>query len=53
MSLGDVAADWHESVIRVMQQMVPALVVNAVVVDDRGIGDPSRNQDPARPVGTC
>ena len=52
-SLEDVAAALGETVIRETLGVVPAWAANAVVVDDRGIDDPSRNQDLARPVGTC
>ncbi len=53
MSLEDVVVDLHGSATRVTQWVVPAWFADAVVVDDRGIGDPSRNQDRSRPGGTC
>lgn len=53
MLLEDVVGGLRETAIRVTLWVVPAWFADAVVVDDRGIGDPSRNQDLFRPGGTC
>ena len=54
MSLEYVAAALHGPVIRETRWVVPAWTVNAAVVgDDPGIGDPSRNQALGRLAGTC
>lgn len=56
LALEDGVAGLGAAVIRVMLWVVPAWFADAAaaaVVDDRGIGDPSRNQDRARPGGTC
>ena len=55
LSLEYVAAALHGPVIRETRWVVPAWTVNAAVVgDDPGIGDPSRNQALGRRLaGTC